>query len=681
MMKERGLSMSSRYKHVFSPIRIRNVDFKNRIFLAPVTPTLSTPDGYVTRELVDWFRMFARGGVTTLCLGNCSIDLEENNDQSYQLELGKDSCIYPLALYADMCKQFGCHASLEINHAGEGMLMTGEIAYSSSSFISEDEIHRAVRKNREPIATTEMTKEKIKETAEKFGMAAGRMKRAGMDIVMVHGAHGNLISQFTSPFFNRRTDEYGGSTENRARFAIEVCDAIRRHCGEDFVIEYRCSGDEEAPGSMRIDETIELAGYLKDHIDILHVSAGLHSDPFGPNLYYRNWCQNYLMDRGFNVHYARDIKKAHPDLLISTVGSIMSIDYAEKIISNGWADFVSMCRPLMADPEMPNKYAHNRPEDRRPCLRCDACAKHLRVPKPMFCAVNPMANMTSELRDGVVPKAPEKKKVAVVGGGPGGIQAMETLVTRGHSVTLYEKSGRLGGNAVGAAVPPFKVDMQDYLAWLRHTAAQCAEKGARILLNTEATRDILDFEKYDALVIAVGADPIIPDSIPGITKPHVIWAPDAEENASMIGKKIVVVGGGGVGFEAALDCADIGKDVTLIEMASEAEAKVNLRTSAGNVYRELLTIFEKREIPVLYGTALVEVKDGSIVTKNVISGELSELPCDTVLLAMGMKERWTLVDELRHSAPESNVHIVGDCRKVGTISEAVNQAFQACIHI
>ena len=183
-----------------------------------------------------------------------------------------------------------------------------------------------------------------------------------MDIVMVHGAHANLIGQFTSPKFNRRTDEYGGSTEKRARFAIEVCQSIRRHCGEDFVIEYRISGDEEDPEGMHIDETIELAGYLKPYIDILHVSAGIHSDPFGPHLYYRNWCQNYLMDRCFNVHYARDIKKAHPDLLVSTVGSITSIDYAEENIANGWADFVSMCRPLMADPEMPNKYAENRPE-------------------------------------------------------------------------------------------------------------------------------------------------------------------------------------------------------------------------------------------------------------------------------------------------------------------------------
>jgi NADPH-dependent 2,4-dienoyl-CoA reductase/sulfur reductase-like enzyme len=526
-----------------------------------------------------------------------------------------------------------------------------------------------------------MSKEKIRETVEKFGRAAARMKRAGMDIVMVHGGHGNLISQFTSPLFNHRTDEYGGSTQNRARFAIEVCDAIRRHCGEDFVIEYRCSGDEIAPGSMHIDETIELVGYLKGHIDILHVSAGLHSDPFGPHLYYRNWCQNYLMDHCFNAHFARDIKKAHPDLLVNTVGSIMSIDEAQELIRNGWTDFVSMCRPLTADPEMPNKYAENRPEDRRPCLRCDACAKHLMVPKPVYCAVNPMCAMTTELRDGVIPKAAVKKKVAVVGGGPGGITAMQTLLERGHDVTLYEKSGRLGGNVVGAAVPPFKKDAQDYLRWLRHSAAQCLDAGARILLNTEATKELLDLESYDAVIIAVGADPLIPDNIPGIHKPHVCWAPEAEEGKCKVGEKIVVVGGGAVGFEAALDYAEQGKDVTIVEMMDEFMAKMNLRMSAGGGAAELLSIFKEKNIPVCYGLSLAEVRDDCIICRDMATGTLKEIPCDTVLLAMGMRERWSLVDALRHCAPESNVAIVGDCRKVGTIAEAVNQAFQACLHI
>ena len=299
----------------------------------------------------------------------------------------------------------------------------------------------------------------------------------------------------------------------------------------------------------------------------------------------------------------------------------------------------------------------------------------------MFCAVNPMANVTSELKDGIVPKAPASKKVAVVGGGPGGIQAMETLLDRGHDVTLYEKSGSLGGNIIRAAEPPFKVDMQDYLKWLCRNAAKCASRGARILLNTEATKDILNIENYDALVLAVGADPLIPDNIPGVDRPNVFWAPDVDREPSKVGNKVAVIGGGGVGFESALVCSDLGKDVTLVEMLDEANAIVKLNSSAGNVSREFLKIVAERDIPIKYDTALIEIKAGCIVTKNMLTGELSELQCDTILLAMGMKERLNVVEELRRCAPETNVHIIGDCRKAATISEAINQAFQACFHI
>ena len=670
--------MKSNFSHVFQPIRIRGIDFKNRITLAPPSPNLASEDGLVTHEMVNWFRMFARGGVSTIYAGNCSIDLTESRDEAIQLNMNQDRGILPMTWFVDMGKQYGCHASFELNHSGENTRFEniGHAPYSASSYITENEERAALRNHRDPIPSIEMTKEKIKETVEKFGMAAERMKRAGMDIVMVHGGHGNLISQFTSPLHNRRTDEYGGDTKARARFAIEVCDSIRRHCGEDFVIEYRISADEIAPEGMHFDETLELIGYLKDHIDILHVSAGLRTDFNMKYLSY--WFQNYMMDHCFNVHYARDIKKRYPDLLVNTVGSIMSLDYAEEIIANGWADFVAMCRPLMADPDMPIKYAENRSEDRRPCLRCNTCTKHLFVPKPIWCAVNPISGMANELPDGVVPKAPVKKRVAIAGGGPGGIQAMQTLLDRGHDVTLYEKTDHLGGNVIGAAAPPFKVDIQDYLKWMVHTAKQCEERGARILMNTPCTKEILDKENYDAVVIAVGGDPIVPENIPGIHKPHVVWAPDAELGKAPAGEEIVIIGAGQVGLEAAVDYAGQGKKITVIEMIDDPAKLMD------SFKQPLMKKKEEDglQIDILYGTALQEVKDDCIVAKDVKSGELKEIKADTVLLAMGIRPNFELVDELRHSCAETSVAIVGDCNnKAGSISEAVNQAFQACLHI
>ena len=670
--------MASKYTHVFSPVTIRGIEFKNRLRLAPPSPNLASPDGLITREFVEGFRMFARGGTSVLYVGNCSVDITECKDEAFQLDLSDDRCIMPLTWYADMCREYDCHGSFEINHNGENTAFetVGHAPYSSSPNISSTELARAERLGRAPIPAIEMTKEKIDRTVEKYADAAARMKRAGMDIVLVHGGHGNLISQFTSPLYNHRKDEYGGSLENRTRFAVEVCDAIRRKCGEDFVIEFRLSADEIAEGGMHFDETLKMLEILQDHIDIAHVSAGLHSD-FNMK-YYRNWCQNYLMERCYNVHYARDIKKAFPNLLVSAVGSITSIDYAEEIIGNGWADFIAMCRPLMADPDMPRKYAENRPEDRRPCLRCDSCTKHLMIPKPIYCAVNPISGMTAYLQDGQVPKAAVRKKTAVVGGGPAGIQALMTLCDRGHDVTLYEKTDRLGGNVHGAAVPPFKQDAKDYLAWL---VRQPARYPARVLLNTDVTRELLEKENYDAVVIAVGSEPIIPKSIPGIDLPHVSWAPDAEAGKGFVGNEIVVAGSGAVGLEAAIEFLDKGKKVTVIDMDTEEGGFMTLRKNSGSSAKEFMRLVAEKNLPLYYNTKLCEVREDHVIVQDTISGEKRNIACDTVLLAMGMAARKDKAEELRHSAAETNVYMVGDCVRARTISEAVNEAFRVCLHI
>ena len=382
---------------------------KNRIIMAPPSPNVASHEGLVTRDFVDWMRPFARGGAAVIYVGNASIDRTECFDEDYQLDLREDkaSCRFP-GMPKWPPNTAATHPWKSTTTARIPLLKLSGAPISASPIITASEISRAKRLGRAPIPAIEMTHEKIAETVEKYAMAAYRMQQAGMNICLVHGGHGNLISQFTSPLYNNRTDEYGGSLENRARFAIEVCKAIREKCGPNFIIDFRISADEIAPEGMHFPETLELIGILKDYIDMLNVSAGLHSD--FDFKYYRNWCQNYMMERGYNVHYARKIKERYPDLLVTAVGSIVSIDMAEEIIGNGWADFVAMCRPLMADPEMPRKYALGRPEGRRPCLRCDACAGRLFPSRPLNCAVNPYLGMVFEFKDGRVPKAPVKRK-------------------------------------------------------------------------------------------------------------------------------------------------------------------------------------------------------------------------------------------------------------------------------
>jgi NADPH-dependent 2,4-dienoyl-CoA reductase/sulfur reductase-like enzyme len=395
--------------------------------------------------------------------------------------------------------------------------------------------------------------------------------------------------------------------------------------------------------------------------------------------YMSYWLQGYTQKRGFNVHWAEKIKDYFQgDIRLTAVGSINNIDLAEEILANGWADFIAMCRPLMADPELPRKAAQNRPEDIRPCLRCNACAGRLggpgpNGPKEMNCAVNPLLGLTRLIKDGQVPLAREKKKVAVIGGGPAGLTALYTLIDRGHDVTLYEKSDHVGGQIVPAAAPPIKFDMKDYLKWFEVQTQKVVKAGkAKVLLNTEATQKLIETEGYDAVIIAVGAEPLIPKSIPGIDKPSVLWAADAETKyKSKVGKKVVIIGAGDVGQEAALDFAEDGKEVAIIDIV---DAPVFSMSNLGPLLAE-------KGITVQYSTSLVEVTDKGIIAKGK-DGKTFEIEADNVLLAMGMRINTELVESLRHTAPETEVFVVGDAKAVGgNITMAVNPAFQAALHI
>ncbi len=660
--------MGSKYEHVFAPLRIRGVDFKNRLEMAPPSPNLADREGRVTPEFVDFFRPIAQGGVAVIHVGNSVVDIKEACDEERQLDLGSDACILPLTRFVEMCHGYGALASLEINHNGKDSDFdkTGKRAFSASSFIASSEIWRAQMHGRQPLPTIEMDHAKIKETVEKYAVAAYRCKRAGFRMCMIHGGHGNLISQFASTLYNKRTDEYGGSLENRARFAVEVLDRVRALCGENFVIEYRISADEIHPDGMHFEETLKFIEFIQHKVDILHVSAGLH----GEFQYMRNWWQNYLMDRMYNVHYAADIKKRFPNLLVCTVGSIMNIRQAEDILAAGKADFVAMCRPILADPEMPRKFALGREEDHRPCIRCQYCGFRLMIPAVINCAVNPFIGNETEFPGARVPKAAVKKRVAVIGGGPAGIQALQTLCERGHDVTLYESGDRLGGNVVHGSVLPFKQDVKDYLDYL---VCQANKAPARVLLNTEATKQMLNAGKYDALIIAVGSKPLIP-RIPGIDKPHVHWAPEADAGKVEVGDRTVIVGAGSVGIESAIGLKRRGKDVLVIEMAPDMS---NLRTSAGGASTELMSLVEELRIPIRLNCRLEEVTDKTVVCRNTETSAEIEFAADTVLLAAGMTARQDVAENLRRCAPETEVFIVGDAAKVGTIASAVMSAFKA----
>ncbi|MDR0906693.1 MAG: NAD(P)/FAD-dependent oxidoreductase [Oscillospiraceae bacterium] len=668
-----------KYPHVFAPIQVRGAYYKNRLCQStPGAGGTGDANGHLTQRTLDYFRPQVMGGAAVVTVGNCSIDTTECYDEPEQVNLASDGIIRSLSMFAEMCAKYGTIGQLEINPHGalQGNLdgtIAGATGWGPSAIITEAELVRAKQGNREPIPCHEMSKEKIAETVKKFADAAGRCAKAGMKTVQFHGAHGNLLAQFLSPYFNKRTDEYGGSVENRSRFACEVLDAVRAAIGEDVVIEYRMSSEEHEEGFAHFPEILEFVGFIKDKIDILFVSGGLH-DTQGKPERMRPMVPPYSYPQMMNVERAGIIKAKYPDLLINVVGGIKNPAQAEEIIASGKADFVSFMRALIADPEMPRKYATGHEWEHTPCLRCQCLKidKHGNFVGP--CAVNPMASHTGEYPELKVPKAPKAKKVAVIGGGPAGIQALKTLIERGHDVTLYEKEPEIGGQVTKAALPFFKDDIREYLGYLRGFAAH---SGARILTNTEATPEIIKLENYDALVVAIGAKPLALN-IPGIERAS--WAPDGLPADFYEGAHIVIIGAGPVGLECAVELGKAGKDVTVLEMAATHGLGMDMSGLGGG--DKILEWLDEYKVTVTYNARLKQVLENLVIYDDVAEG-INDIAIqgNYVLLAAGMSPQLDVARTFRTAAPATEVFFVGDCTDVGDIRDATRSAFEICREI
>ena len=652
--------MKSKYKHIFEPFTIKHMTVKNRIVMTPMGTNYGEQNGEMSFLHINYYEQRAKGGTGLLIVENASVDSPQGSNGTTQLRIDQDNYIPRLFKLCETVHKHGSCIAIQINHAGASA--------------------QSARINMQPVSASDvpskaggeiprpLEKDEIMHIVKKYGEAAKRAQIAGFDAVEIHAGHSYLISQFLSPLTNKRTDEFGGSLENRARLAKLVIEEVRRQVGPFFPIFVRISADEFMEGGNTLDDCLDYLQYFQEEVDVFDVSAGLNG-----SIQYQIDA-NYLPD-GWRSYMAKAVKERYGKPCM-TMGNIRNPQVAEDILARGDADLIGMGRGLIADPEWVNKVEFGDECDICKCISCNiGCAGHrIGINRPIRCTVNPSVNGGEDYKKQKINKP---CNVVVIGGGTAGLEAACTAAEVGCTTFLIEKKPELGGLAALISKIPDKKRLADFPNYLIHRASKL--KNLFIFKNTEATIEMIRSMNPNIIVNATGSNPLLPPikglhenidkeggKVSSITNMinHVMEYPE-----DLKGKKVVVIGGGAVGLDVVEFFAPRGADVSIVEMMPVIGNGIDPVSKVGT-----FALMDKYGVKQCPNTALLEVNADSFLVKTP-EGNEEEMLFDYGFVCLGMRANAPILDAVRKEFEDEDVEImnIGDSVRARRIIEGTEE--------
>lgn len=658
-----------KFEHLLSPMQVGNVTYKNRVVSAPMAFSLivQNPDaqGPTYRKL----ESSAKGGNACVIVGELDVNF-------------RDAVRIPGFTYIDFAdpsqdpRSFDAVAEYARRIKKHGAVALGELVHCGKEKFPFNEEQEAIGPvecvNSAGVKVRAMTKDDMDRIADDFAKAATYLQKAGYDGILFHGGHGFIFTQYLSPLMNTRTDEYGGSLENRAKFPLQIIRTVREAVGPDFLMELRIDGTDHQENGINPHETGQFVKWAEDYLTSVHVTCGIYEESVKSGTE-----SSMFHPHGLNIEEAA-IVKSYTKLPVGVVGGINSPEMCEEAIAAGKVDFVVLGRQMLADPEFTNKCIAGEADRIRRCLRCYKCfpgspeegyddLPYTSEELALYvghCTINPLAHLPFD-PDTLAP-ATRSDKVLVIGGGVAGLQAAMTACDRGHKVTLVEKKDSLGGLLYFTDVDVDKPDLRNFKNMM---IKEVERRDIEVLLNTEATPEFIKEFGADAIILATGSVPTCPP-IDGIENAH--QAMEMYDGAFEVGKRVVMVGGGLVGSEAGLHLQKTGHEVTVVEMLDR------IANESYGMYREaLIWEMEKNNVVMLPKTKCLKIEADGVTVEN--ADGVTKLPADSVIYALGMKS--VCPDELKEAAGDVPVFVIGDAIAPGKVDQATRSAYLAAIEI